>query len=434
MQGLDGATVMARMLVGAVAVLLASALLLVLLLIRHTAAMDQHSTADRLTRVTLAHGPFRIEAQGRMVESGTFPNQGPQGLMEVTGFSVYHQGRPIVVQHGERELARFWRASILADAPRPALLVSTQDFHLITEEGGKPVVRSVGELSTNMAEYQWLDSEGGQPGEPAGFYDQKVRMDELPLSGGRYLLLQSRAVLDVRTLTLYNLAARLPHGDLLEGAAAGGRVLAFAPGRTQFVTWGRGYPSGEEGLVVTDFQTGDAYSLPLEKGRRRYYSPLSITPRWLAHYARWTKDKQGKDLLVLITPVRPLPWYGRVQHSPYSASGNDGALIRHTLKSYALARAAPTLAPVLEDFLVRRFGATVAPSEPGSYRRARLRIPGCTEPMRVEQVQLGDAVDTVLKADEERADFVSCGDLVERIAAAFNQELERGIYQEHFLE
>lgn len=425
---------MARVLVGAVAVLLASSLLVVLLLIRHTAAMDQHSMTDRLTRVTLAHGPFRIEAQGRMVGSGTFPNQGPQEAMEVTGFSVYHRDRPIVVRHGERELARFWRASILADAPRPALLVSTQDFHLITEEGGTPVVRSVGEPSTNLAEYQWLDSDDGQPGEPAGFYDQKVRMDELPLHGGRYLLLQSRAVLDVQTLKVYSLTARLPHGDPLEGAAAGGRVLAFAPGRTQFVTWGRGYPSGEEGLVVTDFQTGDVYSLPLEKGQRRYDSPLSITSRWLAHYARWTKDRHGREQLVLTTPARPLPWYGRVQNSPYSESGKDGTLVRHALKSYALARAAPTLASVLEDFLVRRFGATVMPPEPGSYRRARLHVPDCTQPMRVEQVQRGETVDTVLRADEERADFVSCGDLVERIAAAFNAELERGMYQEHFVE
>lgn len=425
---------MARMLVGAVAVLLASALLLALVLMRHTAAMGQHSPAERLTRVTLAHGPFQIAAQGRMVESGIFPSQGQQGLIEVTGFSVYHRDTPIVVRHGERELARFWRASILVDAPRPALLVSTQDFHLITEEGGTPLVQSLGEPSTDMAEYQWLDSDGGQPGESAGFYDQKVRMDELPLSGGRYLLLQSRAVLDVQTLEVYSLTARLPHGDPLEGAAPGGTALAFAPGRTQFVTWGRGYPSGEEGLVVTDFQAGDVYSLPLEKGRWRYDSPLSITPRWLAHYTRWTKDKHGRDRLVLATPARPLPWSGRVQSSPYSASGGDGTLIRHTLKNYALARAAPTLVPVLEDFLVRRFGANVTPPGPGSYRHARLHVPGCTQPMRVEQVQRGDTVDTVLRADEERADFVACSGLVERIAAAFNEELERGAHQEHFVE
>ena len=87
--------------IGAAAALLACALWLALALhTRQTAAMGQRPPAEPpLAPVTVPHGPFQIVPQGRMVDSGTFPNQGARGLMEVTGFSVYHQGQPVVAWH-----------------------------------------------------------------------------------------------------------------------------------------------------------------------------------------------------------------------------------------------------------------------------------------------------------------------------------------------
>lgn len=410
--------------------------LLALLLVRPVAAMGRRAPTVPLVPVTLQHGPFEIVAQGRQISSGTFPNQGADDVMEVTGFSVYHNGQPVTVHNGPLDLARFWRVAILTDAPRPALLVSTQGFHLITEENGAPVVQSVDAPSTG-AEYLWLDGNDGQPSEPAGFYMQKVRMSDLPLRGGRYLLLQSRTVLDVQTLELHGANARIPQGQPLEGEGSGSsrQVFAFSPGHTQFVGWGRSYSSGEEGLVVVDFKESRAYGLPLQPGQRRYYSSLSLTPRWFAHYTQWTKDHQGRERLVLTHPARPLPWYGRILRSPLSTVDRDGALTTRTIKRYALARAAPTLAPVLENFVVRRFGAALVPPETSTDGKTLLQVPGCARVLRVGRLGLDESMpDLVLQADQEHEDFAVCGDLMERIASAFNAELETGVHDKHFVE
>lgn len=111
------------------------------------------------------------------------------------------QGRPVVVQHGSRAVCDFWLVLRLQDAPRATLIVATTDVHLINEDNGQLVTLSIEpKPSTNSAFLQWLDSEGGQPGEPQSF---GIQRSEGPawLAGGRYL--RSRyAVLDVKTLEL----------------------------------------------------------------------------------------------------------------------------------------------------------------------------------------------------------------------------------------
>jgi hypothetical protein len=141
--------------------------------------------------VTIDHGPFRLVAQGRRISTGTFPNQGgnPFATMEVTGLSVHYQDKPVVVKHGDRTIARFWRVAMLTEAPRPALLASTTDFHLITEGNGAAIVRSLGRPTTSMADCQWLDGAAWQPAPVASFGIEKVTPEQLPLAGGRWLLL-----------------------------------------------------------------------------------------------------------------------------------------------------------------------------------------------------------------------------------------------------
>jgi hypothetical protein len=243
--------------------------------------------------VAIDHGPFRIVAQGRRISTGTFPNQGgnPFATMEVTGFSVYHDEKPVVVTHGDRTIARFWRVAILVDAPRPALLVSTTDFHLMTEENGVAVVRSLGRPTTDMADYQWLDGAGGQPSAVASFGIEKVAQEQLPLAGGRWLLLSAQAVLDVKSLRVYPVTYHVPPGRPLQGVG-GPLVLALSPGRTQYVTYGSSVTLVENGdyvtgLSVVDIPTGVAYGLPLRPGEKRFRSMEDLTPRWFAHSQRW---------------------------------------------------------------------------------------------------------------------------------------------------
>ncbi|HZF78333.1 MAG TPA: hypothetical protein VEZ89_00945 [Rubrivivax sp.] len=87
----------------------------------------------------------------------------------------------------------------LANAPRPALLELTTDFHLVTEEQGRLVVRSFGSKSTDLARLQWLDSENGQPGSVRNFRIEHVDPETgTQLAGGRWLLLSFHTVLMCR--------------------------------------------------------------------------------------------------------------------------------------------------------------------------------------------------------------------------------------------
>ena len=90
------------------------------------ASACSHRSDERpLETASIAHGPFEIVAKGRRISTGTFPNTGgnPFATMEVTGFTVRHQGQPVSITHGSRTLAGFWRVVRLTDAPVPALLV-----------------------------------------------------------------------------------------------------------------------------------------------------------------------------------------------------------------------------------------------------------------------------------------------------------------------
>ncbi len=192
------------------------------------------AAAQALAPATVTHGPFTIVLEPRTISSGTFPNQGRYSTVTISTFSILYNGKPVVVQHGSRQLSRFFRVSILTDAPRPALLASSMDFHLVTERDGKPLVQSVGSPTTETADFQWLDGPGGQPTPMETFGNERVRTDELPLAGGRYLLLRGTAVLDVKTLALHPSTITVEKGPL---RGVGGPVaFAFSPGATQFVT------------------------------------------------------------------------------------------------------------------------------------------------------------------------------------------------------
>lgn len=388
--------------------------------------------------VTVDHGPFRIVAQGRRISTGTFPNQGgnPFATMEVTGFSVYYQDKPVVVTHGDRTIARFWRVATLIDAPRPALLVSTTDFHLITEESGAAVVRSLGRPTTSMADYQWLDGTGGQPTPVASFGIEKVPLGELPLTGGRWLLLSAQAVLDVNTLRVYPVTYHVPQGRPLQGVG-GPLALTFSPGRTQYVTYGSSVTLVENGeyvtgLSVVDIPSGVAYGLPLTPGDRRFRAMEDLTPRWFAHYYEWRNDTTGRERLVPRANTGPLPYAGRLEPHTIRLVGRSSASQYPTM-TYVLRPASDGLVNVFEQFVITRFGATPGPRA-NAYVRARLQAPGCPGGMEVK-VYFGSEKE--MRAVLEAAgsgydDRVACADLIERIGRAFDDELARGRHQELF--
>jgi hypothetical protein len=388
--------------------------------------------------VTVDHGPFRIVAQGRRISSGAFPNQGgnPFATIEVTGFSVYHRDKPIVVRHGDRTIARFWRVATLADAPRPALLVSTTDFHLITEENGAAVVRSLGRPTTDMADYQWLDGPGGQPSPVASFGIEKVRLEELPLAGGRWLLLSAQSVLDVKSLRVYPVSFHVPQGQPLQGVG-GTRALLLSPAQTQYVTYGSSVTlveNGEyvSGLSVVDIASGVAYGLPLKPGEKRFRDPEDLTPRWFGHYYEWRKDAAGRERLVPRDDVTPLPHAGRLEPHTIVVAGRD-ANSRYPTMTYVLRPATDGLVDALEQFVVARFGATRGPRA-NAYVREVLQLPQCPGGMEAK-IYFGsdNEMRVVLEAVGSRYDDrAACAPAIEKVGRAFEDELARGRHQELF--
>lgn len=390
--------------------------------------------------VAVEHGPFRIVAQGRRIPSGAFPNQGgnPFATIEVTGFSVYHQGRPVVVKHGDRTIARFFRVSTLPDAPRPALLASTTDFHLITEENGAAVVRSLGRPTTDMADYQWLDGPGGQPSPVASFGIEKVRVDELPLAGGQWLLLSAQSVLDVRSLRVYPVSYHVPSGQPLQGVG-GTRALLFSPGRTQYATYGSSVTLVENGdyvtgLSVVDIPSGVAYGLPLKPGEKRFRDEEDLTPRWFAHYYEWRRDAAGRERLVPREGAKPLPRAGRLEPRAIVVAGRNTES-RYPTMTYVLRPATDGLVDALERFAVARFGATRGPRA-NAYVREVLQLPECPGGMEAK-LYFGSDNDmrAVLEAVGSRHDErAACAAAIEKVGRAFEDELARGRYQELFAE
>jgi len=388
--------------------------------------------------VTIDHGPFRIVAQGRRISTGTFPNQGgnPFATMEVTGLSVYYQDKPVVVKHGDRTIARFWRVATLTDAPRPALLASTTDFHLITEENGAAVVRSLGRPTTSMADYQWLDGAAGQPAAVASFGIEKVAPEQLPLAGGRWLLLSAQAVLDVKALRVYPVTYHVPEGRPLQGVG-GPLALAFSPGRTQYVTYGSSVTLVENGeyvtgLSVVDIPSGVAYGLPLNPGEKRFRTMDDLTPRWFAHYYEWRNDSAGRERLVPRTNAGPLPHAGRLEPHTIRLVGRSGTSEYPTM-TYVLRPATEGLVDALEQFAVARFGATRGPRA-NAYVRERLQSQGCPGGMEAK-VYFGseNEMRAVLEAvGSGYDDRVACAAVIEKIGGAFDEELARGRYQELF--
>jgi hypothetical protein len=216
-----------------------------------------------------------------------------------------------------------------------------------------------------MADYQWLD--GAAAATPvASFGIEKVPLGELPLTGGRWLLLSAQAVLDVNTLRVYPVTYHVPQGRPLQGVG-GPLALTFSPGRTQYVTFGSSVTLVENGeyvtgLSVVDIPSGVAYGLPLTPGDRRFRAMEDLTPRWFAHYYEWRNDTTGRERLVPRTDAGPLPYAGRLEPHIIRLVGRSNASQYPTM-THALRPASDGLVNVFEQFVMPASGRHRAPSQ-----------------------------------------------------------------------
>jgi hypothetical protein len=287
-----------------------------------------------------------------------------------------------------------------------------------------------------MADYQWLDGAGGQPAPVASFGIEKVTPEQLPLAGGRWLLLSAQAALDVKALRVYPVTYHVPQGRPLQGVG-GPLALAFSPGRTQYVTYGSSVTLVENGeyvtgLSVVDIPSGIAYGLPLKPGERRFRTLEDLTPRWFAHYYEWRNDPAGGERLVPRSNALPLPYAGRLEPRTIRVAGRSGASEYPTM-TYVLRPATESLVAALEQFAVTRFGATRGPRA-NAYASERLQVQGCPGGMEAT-IHFGGENErrVVLQAvGSAYDDRVTCAPVIEKIGRAFEVELAGGRYQELF--
>jgi alkylated DNA repair dioxygenase AlkB len=165
----------------------------------------------------------------------------------------------------------------------------------------------------------------------------------------------------------------------------------------------------------TDLRAGGRWqALPLDRRTMRYADDSEIDRAWVEHHFRWQRDAGGRDRLVARSGVVPLPWRGRI-HPNYS--------------QYELQAAVHDPAPVLAEFLERRFAARRLPPSSAEDTSRRYSLRGETlvlfgTGLHVEQAasywpgQTGDPA-------VQRA-------LVLEIGTAFNAELAAGRHLQLF--
>lgn len=289
------------------------------------ALLPHCARAEGLPKARIAHGPFEIVAGVRRVSTGTFPNQGgnPFATREVSEFEVRWKGKPVAVGGGRS----FWRVLRLAGAPRPALLLVTTGFVLASEDpAGELDLRPVKSESSSLAEVQWLDARGGQPGPSSTFGIEAVPdlQSGTQLQGGRWLRLGSRSVLDVSSLTVHPIdpwVPIVPGVPITSLSREGDEARAFSPGRGAYVLVASGIDYGSPdrgdawGLLVVDITTGTAGELRVDRRRFRFAEPSDIDAAWVDHHFLWRRDADGRERLQPRERFPPWPWRARVRET-----------------------------------------------------------------------------------------------------------------------
>ncbi len=262
-------------------------------------------------------GPFTVETQVRKISTGRFPNisANPFERMEVTGFVVRHNGRKVAIPVGRGEkLDRFWEAKVLTAAPRPALLVGQTGITLLSDRGGQLEIRELVPPGSDSARMQWLDSEGGQPGQEQLVTIRDMRDESRRLEGGRLLLVNQRVVLDVATLESFTFEPYDSVEQIQPFTASHGEAHALSPDGRQLVVH-TSHSAGEyyrNALLAIDFRANRAYVVPFDNTPTRFHGEGSIDAAWFNHYFEW-RDEGARGLrLALREGVAPRPWTGRL--------------------------------------------------------------------------------------------------------------------------
>ncbi|WP_348071505.1 hypothetical protein [Dyadobacter sp.] len=261
------------------------------------------------------------------------------GIHTTSYFKVDYQDKRVALTNCEGKKAQIWEARFLSDAPRTAILATGQSIYLITEDkgsagAGRARVTTLTDAGGELSSYQWLDSDHGQPGREQTRTPMDNSGSSRFLSGGRYLLVNDRSVLDVHTLTNHPFdlisEAVIQHSDGFV-RVSGAQLVSFSPGKTQLVFLGNRYNHernrSEYALLAVDFINNQTYAVPFRPSATHFIWAEDATPDWFTTYFDWATDSRGKEVLNARSYTQPPFWHGR-----WAQNGGENQPIRYELK------------------------------------------------------------------------------------------------------
>ncbi len=263
---------------------------------------------------TLTAGPFTIETLERKIGAGGFPNTSanPFKRTQVSTYRVLYKGQAVELPGTRPDRGGpWWEVRVLADAPQPALLLLETGAFLLTETDGQPQLIELAPRLSARTQWQWLDAAQGQPGPIAivGLANREGQPHEL--SGGRWLSVYGKAVLDVKTLAVhrYTLNSTAVLDQLQRYYAAEKPMLAFSPGGTQFVVKGERDRPGEpdpikrfeHAFVAFDFARQTGTVLPIDPAAWRLQGPQDIDAAFARKVLAWRRGPDGREQAYLRT-------------------------------------------------------------------------------------------------------------------------------------
>lgn len=389
------------------------------------------NTNKETSKGSATSGPFEITWSVIQSNSGAWFNNGgnPNAKVYTSYFNVNCNGKPVIIPSQEEQQKDFWQAFFIKDAPRPAVIVGIHSMYLITEENGQAKVTPLHEQDGDFATYEWLDSDNGQPGAMFRVTLGDDSGSSRYLSGGQYLMVNSRVVLDVKSLEVYpfDLITYEVLQTLNHYHAGNSFVAQLSPGKTQMVLIGhRDNPENrmlyQYGLVVIDFKKNTAYSVPFDRTDARFFSIWDADQKWINTYFDWSIDSSGNELISL-HKFDQLPfWQGRWSYNEDS----------HEVSEYKLQPIDTTMLAPLLDFIRKEVKIiSEKREEVDTYASSGEAVIGqlVTVTMTTEdnllQVYLNPVEQSITLHAKTPAPIIQLG-------KKFDEEMSKGKYQEYF--
>lgn len=363
--------------------------------------------------------------------SGSWFNNGgdPNAKVYTSYFNINCQGQPVIIPSSGGPQKDFWQAWFLKDAPQPAVLAGIHSMYLITEEQGKAKITPLHEQDGDFATCQWLDSDDGQPGMMVHVTLGDDSHSSRDFSGGRYLMVNSRVILDVQTLEVYPFDL-ITYEVLqkLENYHAGNSFVAqFSPGKTQMVLIGnRDNPANrmlyQYALVVIDFKKNTAYAVPFDRTETRFFSIWDADQQWMNTYFDWSTDEEGNEVIKLHAFDQLPYWQGRWTYSEETGQASE----------YKLQPVDTAMLPVFLDFIRKEVKINSEKrDEVDTYASSGDQVIG---QLVTVQLSTDDGVLQVYLNPVEQSISLTAdqADMIVRLGKKFDSEMSNGKYQEYF--